>query len=210
MSDSGSSSINGETRMLERRVSNNRGDLTGDGQMNYFLAWFNTWSELQKSDFVPVLAGKMANATSGGTNGISDKMAGLNLASSSEPGRPPSLFSCQIKLFQDWFAGWSDDQKNYLVMRLKDIDGEFFDKYEGFVADPDKSSKEKDYFDPGVPEELIRHSNAPNAPKSLVERGKAIPEEPEEEPEQDEERKPAIKAFSEDDSEGVPAISETA
>lgn len=159
MSDSGSSSINGEARMLERRVSNNRGDLSGDGQMNYFLAWFNTWSELQKSDFVSVLADKMANGSGGGgINGLSGKVGGLNL-SQTDGGRPPSLFACQIKLFQDWFGGWSDDQKNYLVMRLKDIDAEFFAKYEEFVSNPESGVKEKDYFEPGVPEELVRHSN---------------------------------------------------
>lgn len=45
MSDSGSSSMcesTGSTsaRMLERRVSNNRSELSGDGQMNYFFTWF--------------------------------------------------------------------------------------------------------------------------------------------------------------------------
>lgn len=59
MSDSGSSMSDSSTRMLERRVSNNRADLNGDQQMNYFLSWFNNWSDLQKSDFVPVLADKM-------------------------------------------------------------------------------------------------------------------------------------------------------
>jgi len=53
MSDSGSS-LSGETRMLERRVSNNRADLNGDQQMNYVLAWFQAWSELQRADFVQV------------------------------------------------------------------------------------------------------------------------------------------------------------
>ena len=48
----------GETRMLERRVSNNRADLNGDQQLNYFLAWFQSWSDLQKTDFVPILASK--------------------------------------------------------------------------------------------------------------------------------------------------------
>ena len=43
------------TRMLERRVSNNRADLNSDQQMNYFLGWFQSWSDLQKSDFVPIL-----------------------------------------------------------------------------------------------------------------------------------------------------------
>ena len=51
--------MSGETRMLERRVSNNRADLNNDQQMNYFLAWFQSWSDLQKADFIPVLASKI-------------------------------------------------------------------------------------------------------------------------------------------------------
>ena len=75
MSDSGSDHSYHPTRMLERRVSNNRSDLSGDGQINYFLTWFQTWSELQKSDFVAVLANKMTSSTSSGggdgeSNGI--------------------------------------------------------------------------------------------------------------------------------------------
>ena len=34
--------------MLERRVSNQRADLSSDQQMNYLLSWFVNWSDLQK------------------------------------------------------------------------------------------------------------------------------------------------------------------
>ena len=34
--------------MLERRVSNQRQDLSSDQQMNYLLSWFVNWSDLQK------------------------------------------------------------------------------------------------------------------------------------------------------------------
>ena len=46
MSINGGEINNSGARMLERRVSNNRADLSGDQRMNYFLAWFNQWSEL--------------------------------------------------------------------------------------------------------------------------------------------------------------------
>ena len=149
MSDSGSSIS--ETRMLERRISNNRADLNGDQQMNYFLSWFNTWSELQKSDFVPVLASKMSG------DQMANVVNGFQSLTTKNPDRPPSLFSCQVKLFHDWFSGWSDDQKNYLVLRLKDIDSAFFTRYEDKIQNPE-SEGPKDYFEPGIPEELIRTS----------------------------------------------------
>ena len=151
MSDSGSSSITsgGENGMLPRRVSNNRADLSGDGQMNYLLSWFSNWSELQKTDFVPVLASRMKAGKAGpAVNGdLADGIKAMDTNSD----RPPSLFSCQVKLFRDWFGGWSDDQKNYLTLRLKDIDGEFFARYEDYLQNPHPEKKNKDYFEPGVP-----------------------------------------------------------
>jgi len=153
------------TRMLERRVSNNRADLTGDQRMNYFLNWFQGWSELQKSDFVPVLALKMSDSNSSNAIITNDlEKVTLNgggsenktAAAAAAAAKAPSLFECQVKLFKDWFSSWSDDQKNYLVLRLQAIDSDFFGKYEAFEA---RKSPEKDYFEPGVPPELVRKSS---------------------------------------------------
>jgi len=158
MSDSGSSSITSgpDNGMLPRRVSNNRADLSGDQQMNYLLSWFSNWSELQKADFVPVLASRMKAGKAG--QAINGDLADGIKAMDTNSDRPPSLFSCQVKLFRDWFGGWSDDQKNYLTLRLKDVDAEFFAKYEQYLQNP-HPEKTKDYFEPGVPEHLVRHSN---------------------------------------------------
>jgi len=134
-------------RMLERRVSNNRTDLNNDQQMNYLLSWFNVWSDLQKEDFVPILAEKI-NSKYAQLNGVSEDLKKLRCGN-----RPPSLFDCQIGLFKDWVVSWSDDQKNYLVLRLEDIDPVFFKKYETYLVHG-KESPNKDYFEPGIPPEL--------------------------------------------------------
>lgn len=136
-------------RMLERRVSNNRTDLNNDQQMNYLLAWFQQWSDLQKEDFVPILAEKMSSKYTH-LNGLTEDMKAMNCNSAK---RPPSLFDCQLSLFKDWFLSWSDDQKNYLVLRLKDIDPVFFKKYETYL-EQGKACPDKDYFEPGIPPEL--------------------------------------------------------
>merc|ERR1719192_641098 len=68
-------------------------------------------------------------------------------------GRPVSLFQCQVNLFKDWVVAWSDDQKNYLILRLKDIDQGFSSKYEHYL-EFGKDSPIKDYFEPGIPPEL--------------------------------------------------------
>jgi len=148
-----SSTNGGGPVMLERRVSNNRADLTGDQRMNYFLSWFQGWSDLQKSDFVGVLANKMSDGD------IVDSVEALKINGdiiNGDTKKPPSLYECQIKLFKDWFSSWSDDQKNYLVTRLQAIDAEFYEKYSLAEA---KAPPVKDYFEPGVPPELVRKSS---------------------------------------------------
>lgn len=137
--------MTGEPRMLERRVSNQQNQLDNDQQMNYLIAWFNDWSDLQKEDFVPVLAEKMSSKWAA-VNGLTEEMEKLST-------RAVSLFQCQINLFKDWVIGWSDDQKNYLILRLKDIDQSFSKKYERYL-EYGKDSPEKDYFEPGIPPEL--------------------------------------------------------
>ena len=81
-------------RMLERRVSNQRSELTNDQQMNYLLAWFNGWSDLQREDFIPVLAEKLSSKMIH-TNGIEENLNSLCI----DNGRPPSLFKCQVSCY---------------------------------------------------------------------------------------------------------------
>jgi hypothetical protein len=54
-----------------------RADLSNDQQMNYLLAWFQHWSDLQREDFVAVLAETVSSKhdhqqINGLLNGISD------------------------------------------------------------------------------------------------------------------------------------------
>ena len=58
-----------------------------------------------------------------------------------------------MNLFKDWVVAWSDDQKNYLILRLKDIDQGFSSKYEHYL-EYGKDSPIKDFFEPGIPPEL--------------------------------------------------------
>jgi len=147
------SSMTTETRMLERRVSNNRADLNCDQQMNYFLAWFIGWSDLQKSDFVSVLAAKVNQAGSD-DHIIVPEMNGLSVNK-----KPLSLFQCQLKLFKEWVVTWNEDKQEYLLLRLKDLDSTFFTKYQEYLDNIDNPQDQvKDFFEPGVPPELVRAS----------------------------------------------------
>ena len=51
-------------------------------------------------------------------------------------------------MFSDWVVAWSDDQKNYFILRLKDISEAFSKKYEHYL-EFGKDSPDKDYFEPG-------------------------------------------------------------
>jgi len=151
--------------MLERRVSNNRADLNGDQQLNYFLAWFQSWSDLQKTDFVPILASKLTAASNSHIITVPD-MNGLSV-NDNEKKRPLSLFQCQLKLFKDWIVSWKPDQQEYLLLRLKDLDSNFFAKYEEYLeCGEDDHAKPKDYFEPGVPPELVRASRKSSSTSS--------------------------------------------
>ena len=46
-------------------------------------------------------------------------------------------------------------------MRLQAIDAEFYAKYEKYASDPDAATRGsvKDYFEPGVPPEMVRKSS---------------------------------------------------
>ena len=45
------------------------------------------------------------------------------------------------------------------VMRLKDIDSNFFTKFEDRMGSGGRTPPEKDFFEPGVPEDLVKPSH---------------------------------------------------
>ena len=68
--------------------------------MNHLLRWFNDWSELQKADFVPVLASRMKAGKEGLINGdVADGIKAMDTNSD----RPPSLFSCQVREMEEHY-----------------------------------------------------------------------------------------------------------
>lgn len=149
MNPGGGDCPNSSARMLERRVSNNRTDLDGNQQINYFLSWFNEWSELQKSDFVKILSYLMGEERCVSTianGGLSEKIASLNMTKSGKLKKLPSIYDCQLKLFGEWLTEWSKDQKDYIMMRLQAIDRKFYLEYEKFVSDKKEATAEEKCF----------------------------------------------------------------
>ena len=42
---------------------------------------------------------------------------------------PPSIFECQLRLFGQWFSGWSDEERNVLINKLESFDPVFVSKF---------------------------------------------------------------------------------
>uniref|UniRef100_A0A1B6DWX9 Uncharacterized protein n=1 Tax=Clastoptera arizonana TaxID=38151 RepID=A0A1B6DWX9_9HEMI len=103
-------------------------------QLGYIGQWFHEWSEMQRNDFLPILAQKFG--TKGYVNGL---LPGLEALNSFED-RPPSLFQCRIKLFREWSDNWSQVEKEQLLSRIKSMDPDFLQKYEKELMSDVKTS----------------------------------------------------------------------
>lgn len=44
--------------------------------------------------------------------------------------RLPSIFKCRVQLFEGWFDGWSEEERDQLLGRIKNLDGDFSEKLE--------------------------------------------------------------------------------
>ncbi|XP_045471128.1 uncharacterized protein C14orf119 [Harmonia axyridis] len=95
--------------------------LSADAQIRYMIQWFQEWSDLQKSDFLPIMAERYANRVF--VNGIVNSLANVECRD-----KPMSLFECRVKLFKEWFIQWSVDQKDYFFKQITELDSTFAEK----------------------------------------------------------------------------------
>ncbi|XP_030748169.1 uncharacterized protein C14orf119 [Sitophilus oryzae] len=105
--------------------------LSTEAQIRYLLQWFQEWSELQKSDFLLVLADNYAHKAY--VNGIVNSIANINCRD-----KPMSIFECRIKLFKEWFTQWNIEQKDTFLKKLGDIDPNFMEKLNAEIEKNDK------------------------------------------------------------------------
>ncbi|XP_076234966.1 uncharacterized protein C14orf119 [Calliopsis andreniformis] len=96
--------------------------LSNEAQLRHIIEWFQEWSEMQRSDFLEVLLEQC------GPSDLVSKMKNLGYTESSD--RPPSLFQCRVKLFRGWSHNWSQQEKESLLLSIKNIDSVFGEKYE--------------------------------------------------------------------------------
>ena len=88
--------------------------------------WFKSWSDFQKQDFLKNLVEK---AVPQKVSTLFDAMTSLNVQD-----KPPSIFKCQLKLFDQWFCEWSEYERNSFMQQLEEIDQDFVNAFNAQVA----------------------------------------------------------------------------
>lgn len=85
------------------------------------LNWFQSWSPMQKSDFMKDLLEKALPCN---VDALFDAMHALNVRD-----RSPSIFQCQMKLFTQWFEEWSPKDRNVFMNKLQQMDPVFIQTF---------------------------------------------------------------------------------
>ncbi|XP_067130196.1 uncharacterized protein C14orf119 [Centruroides vittatus] len=99
----------------------NKWPLNKSDQLAYLLQWFQEYSEMQKDDFLKVLIEAYAPATA---NSLANSVDSMNVSD-----RPPSIFQCRMKLFNEWIVNWSDEEKSDFLSHLKILDEKFIENF---------------------------------------------------------------------------------
>ena len=81
------------------------------------LHWFQGWNDMQKADFMKDL---MEKAVPHKISTLFDALETMNFKDN-----PPSLFKCQMKLFAQYFDGWSHHYRNDFINRIEELDANF-------------------------------------------------------------------------------------
>lgn len=102
-----------------------RGELTRQEQLGFLVTWFAEFSEMQKSDFFKIILKKYA-----GSN-VDAELVASAVKDLEITDRPPTIFRCRMKLFDDWFGSWSDEEKEELLVRIKNLDSSFMETFQG-------------------------------------------------------------------------------
>lgn len=99
-------------------------ELTKQEELNHLINWFGEFSEMQKSDFFKIILKKYASSN------VNVDLVESAIKDMTVNDRPPTIFQCRMKLLDDWFANWSDEEKEDLLIRLKNLDSAFMDIFQ--------------------------------------------------------------------------------
>lgn len=97
-------------------------------EMKCILHWFASWSGLQRERFLQDLVAKAVPGK------LQPLLEGLEQLSVSGANRPPCIFECQLRLWDQWFRGWAEEERNEFVRQLEISDPDFVSKFYQAVA----------------------------------------------------------------------------
>ncbi|XP_037672968.1 uncharacterized protein C14orf119 homolog [Choloepus didactylus] len=97
-------------------------------EMKCILHWFASWSGPQRERFLQDLVAKAVPAK------LQPLLDGLEQLSVSGANRPPCIFECQLRLWDQWFQGWAEQERNEFVKQLEVSEPEFVAKFYQAVA----------------------------------------------------------------------------
>ncbi|KAM6450964.1 uncharacterized protein C14orf119 homolog [Liasis olivaceus] len=92
-------------------------------EMRCLLHWLLGWTPAQRERFLRDLVDK---AVPWKVLPLLEGLAGLTVG----PGKPPSIYECQMRLWDQWFRRWSEAERNEFVRQLEeempDLAGRFY------------------------------------------------------------------------------------
>ncbi|XP_069094311.1 uncharacterized protein C14orf119 homolog isoform X1 [Pleurodeles waltl] len=95
-------------------------------EMKSALHWFSCWSHSQRERFLQDL---VAKAVPGKICLLLEGLGRLGMDDQS-----PNIFQCQLRLWDQWFANWTEDERNEFLRRLEECDPNFVARFYKEVA----------------------------------------------------------------------------
>ncbi|KAM9064258.1 uncharacterized protein C14orf119 homolog [Sarcophilus harrisii] len=97
-------------------------------EMKCVLHWFANWSDPQRERFLQDLVAKAVPGK------LQPLLEGLEQLSVSGADRPPHIFDCQLRLWDQWFRSWAEEERNEFVRQLEVSEPDFVAKFYQAVA----------------------------------------------------------------------------
>ncbi|XP_008146385.2 uncharacterized protein C14orf119 homolog [Eptesicus fuscus] len=97
-------------------------------EMKCILRWFASWSGPQRERFLQDLVTKAVPGKS------KPLLEGLEQRSVSGANQTPGIFEWQLRLWDQWFRGWAEEERNEFVRQLEVSEPDFVAKFYQAVA----------------------------------------------------------------------------
>lgn len=96
--------------------------LSKETEIQCVVHWFCGWSNFQKREFQKLLLDKAIPCY---LDYLFDSLNSMNVND-----KPPSIFECQLKVFNQWFDAWTVKDKNAFMVKLREVNFDFVDEFD--------------------------------------------------------------------------------